>query len=156
MTSLPELLLLSCFVLVHIDCAQLPVTPLSDRPFSVLEWPRHFFLLKIGDQTDKVSMPHLKLDWTLADKEQVPLLMRASGYSAMAQLQQSCPDVASMLTSDNLHITSQVVGGVPLMGDNFNRGLPSSGTRTDAGGCFLVPTLHPPPRGAGDAVPHHS
>jgi hypothetical protein len=74
----------------------------------------------------------------------------------MAQLQQSCPDVASMLTSDSLHITSQVVGGVPLMGDNFNRCLPSSGNRTDAGGCFLVPTLHPPPRGAGDAVPHHS
>jgi len=77
MTSLPDLLLLTRFVLVHIDCAQLPVTPLYDRPFSVLEWPRHFFLLTIGDRTDKVSMLHLKLAWTLADKEQVPLVMRS-------------------------------------------------------------------------------
>jgi hypothetical protein len=77
MTSLPELLLLACFVLVHIDCAQLPVTLLYDRPFSVLEWPRHFFFLKIGDWTHKVSMLHLKLAWTLADKEQVPLVMRS-------------------------------------------------------------------------------
>jgi hypothetical protein len=35
----------------------------------------------------------------------------------MAQQQQSCPDVASMLTSDSLHIASQVVSGVPVMGD---------------------------------------
>ena len=63
-------------------------------------------------------------------------------------------DVASMLTSNSLHITSQVVGGVPLMGNSFNSCLPSSGTRTDARDCFPVPTLHPPPRGAGNTVPH--
>jgi hypothetical protein len=43
-----------------------------------------------------------------------------------------------------------------LDGRCFNKGLPSSGARTEARGCFPVPTLHPPPRGAHDAVPHHS
>ncbi len=95
--NLPELLLLTCFVLVYIDCAQLPVTPLYGRPFSVLEWSTHFFLLKLGDRTNKVSMLHLKLAWTLADTEQVLCRCSASRFSVMAQLQQSCLDVASML-----------------------------------------------------------
>jgi hypothetical protein len=74
----------------------------------------------------------------------------------MAQLQQSCPDVASMLTSDSLHITSQSGEWSSLDGRRFNWDLPSSGARTDARGCFPVPTLHLPPRGARDAVPHHN
>jgi hypothetical protein len=49
----------SPFVLVHIDCAQLPVIPLYDRPFSILERSTHFFLLKVGDGTNKVSMLQL-------------------------------------------------------------------------------------------------
>jgi hypothetical protein len=57
MTSLPELLLLARFVLVHIDCAQQPVTPLYDRPFSVLEWSAHFFLMKRGDRTEGLYAP---------------------------------------------------------------------------------------------------
>ncbi len=73
MTCLPELLILACFVLVHIDCAQLPVTPLYDLPFSILERSTHFFLLQIGDWshwTNKVSMLCLKPAWSPVDTKQ--------------------------------------------------------------------------------------
>jgi hypothetical protein len=38
-------------------------------------------------------------------------------FLAMAALQQSCPEVAKMLTSDNLQSTSKTIGGASLMGD---------------------------------------
>jgi hypothetical protein len=95
MTSLPKLLLLARFVLVHIDCAQLPVIPLYDRPFSVFERSTHFFLLKIGDGTNKVSMLPLKLAWTLADTEQEqPPAQRTSPSPAAAAKVQLAEAVA--------------------------------------------------------------
>jgi hypothetical protein len=38
-------------------------------------------------------------------------------FSAMAALQQSCPTVAKMLTSDNLQVSFKTIGGASLMGD---------------------------------------
>jgi hypothetical protein len=38
-------------------------------------------------------------------------------FSAVASQQQSCPEVAEMLPSSNLQITSQTVGGAYLLGD---------------------------------------
>jgi hypothetical protein len=52
-TTLPKKLLLGCFVLVRCD-AQPPLVPFYARPFRVLERSTHFFLLQIGDWTDKL------------------------------------------------------------------------------------------------------
>jgi hypothetical protein len=61
-STLPEELLLARFVLVR-RCPQ------SDGPYRVLERSTHFFLLEIGDRTDKFSMLHLKAARTPADTE---------------------------------------------------------------------------------------
>ena len=57
----------------------------------------------------------------VSDKQALVLAVVADAqpvdFSAMAQLQQFCPEVASMLTSNSLHIISQAVSRVPLMGD---------------------------------------
>jgi hypothetical protein len=53
-SNLPEELLLARFVLVCRDGAQPPLSPVYDGPYRVLERSTHFFLLQIGDITDKV------------------------------------------------------------------------------------------------------
>ncbi len=65
-SALPEELLLARFVLVHRDGAQ---PPLSPGPYRVLERSTHFFLLEMGDRTDKVSTLRLKAARTPADTE---------------------------------------------------------------------------------------
>jgi hypothetical protein len=54
-STLPEELLLARFVLVRRDGAQPPLSPIYDVPYRVLERSTHFFLLEMGDRTDKVS-----------------------------------------------------------------------------------------------------
>jgi hypothetical protein len=68
-STLPEELLMDRFVLVRQDRAQPPLSPAYDVPYRVLEMSTHFFLLKIGDRTDKVSTLRLKAARTPADTE---------------------------------------------------------------------------------------
>jgi hypothetical protein len=68
-STLPEKLLLARFVLVRRDGAQPPLSPIYNGPYRVLERSTHFFLLKMGDRTDKVSMLRLKAARTPADTE---------------------------------------------------------------------------------------
>jgi hypothetical protein len=68
-STLPEELLLARFVLVRRDGAQPPLSPIYDGPYRVLERSTHFFLLKMGDRTDTVSMLRLKAARTPADTE---------------------------------------------------------------------------------------
>jgi hypothetical protein len=59
-STLPEELLLARFVLVRRDGAQPPLSPIYASPYRVLEQSAHFFLLEMGDRTDKVSTLRLK------------------------------------------------------------------------------------------------
>jgi hypothetical protein len=68
-SALPEELLLARFILVRRDGAQPPLSPIYDGPYRVLERSTHFFLLEIGDRTDKVSRLRLKAARTPADTE---------------------------------------------------------------------------------------
>jgi hypothetical protein len=68
-STIPEELLLARFVLVRRDGAQPPLSPIYDGPYRVLERSTHFFLLDIGDRTDKVSTLRLKAARTPADTE---------------------------------------------------------------------------------------
>jgi hypothetical protein len=68
-STLPEELLLARFVLVRRDGAQPPLSPIYDGPYRVLERSTHFFLLEMGDRTDKVSTLRLKAARTPADTE---------------------------------------------------------------------------------------
>jgi hypothetical protein len=58
--------------------------------------------------------------------------------------------LVELLAMAQLHITSQAVGGVPLVGD-----VPT-GARTDVQGGILFIVLHPLPRGADGTSPHHN
>jgi hypothetical protein len=60
-------LLLARFVLVRRDGAQPPLSPIYDGPYRVLERSTHFFVLEMGDRTDKVSTLRLKVARTPAD-----------------------------------------------------------------------------------------
>jgi len=64
---LPEELLMSKFVLVRHDGVQLPLSPLYDGPYLVLERSLHFFKLQIGLRTDTVSTHRLKACHTPPD-----------------------------------------------------------------------------------------
>ncbi len=66
-STLPEELLLARLVLVRWDGAQPPLSPIYDCPYRVLERSTHFFLLEMGDRTDKVSTLRLKGAQTPAD-----------------------------------------------------------------------------------------
>jgi hypothetical protein len=68
-SALPEELLLARFVLVRKDGAQPPLSPIYHGPYRVLERSTHFFLLEMGDRTDKVSTLRLKAARTPADTE---------------------------------------------------------------------------------------
>jgi hypothetical protein len=68
-TALPEELLLARFLLVRRDGAQPPLSPIYDGPYRVLERSTHFFLLEMGDRTDKASTLRLKAARTPADTE---------------------------------------------------------------------------------------
>jgi hypothetical protein len=71
-STLPEELLLACFILVRRNGAQPLLSPVYDGPYRVLELSTHFFLLEIGDRTDKVSTLRLKAARTPADTEPGP------------------------------------------------------------------------------------
>ena len=68
-SALPEELLLARFVLVRKDGAQPPLSPIYDGPYRVLERSTHFFLLEMGDRTDRVSTLRLKAARTPVDTE---------------------------------------------------------------------------------------
>jgi hypothetical protein len=68
-STLPEELLLARLVLIRRDGAQPPLSPIYDGPYRVLERSTHFFLLEMGDRTDKVSTLRLKAARTPADTE---------------------------------------------------------------------------------------
>ncbi len=68
-STLPEELLQARFILVRRDGAQPPLSPIYDSPYRVLERSTHFFLLEMGDRTDKVSTLRLKAARTPADTE---------------------------------------------------------------------------------------
>ncbi len=59
-STLPEELLLARFVLVRRDGAGPLLSPFYDGPYQVLERSTHFFLLEMGERTDKVSTLRLK------------------------------------------------------------------------------------------------
>jgi hypothetical protein len=67
---------MACFILVRRDGAQPPLSPIYDGPYRVLERSTHFFLLKMGDRTDKVSTLRLKAARTPADTEPAKPLRR--------------------------------------------------------------------------------
>jgi hypothetical protein len=75
-STLPEELLLAHFVLVRRDGAQPPLSPIYNSPYRVLERSTHFFLLEIGDRTNKVSTLRLKAARTPADTEPAKPLRR--------------------------------------------------------------------------------
>jgi hypothetical protein len=68
-STLPEELLLARFVLVRRDGAQPSLSPVYDGPYQVLEPSTQFFLLQIGERTDKISTLRLKQARTPADTE---------------------------------------------------------------------------------------
>ncbi len=68
-STLPEELLLARFVLVRRDDAQPPLSRIYNGPYRVLERSTHFFLLEMGERTDKVSTLCLKAARTPADTE---------------------------------------------------------------------------------------
>jgi hypothetical protein len=68
-STLPEELLLARFVLVRRDGVQPLLSPIFDGPYRVLERSTNFFLLEMGDRTDKVSTLRLKAARTPADTE---------------------------------------------------------------------------------------
>jgi hypothetical protein len=68
-STLPEELLLARFVLVRRDGAQPPLSLVYDGSYRVLERSTHFFLLEMGERTDKVSTLRLKEARTPADTE---------------------------------------------------------------------------------------
>jgi hypothetical protein len=89
-STLPEKLLLARFVLVCRDGAQPPLSPIYDGPYRVLEWSTHFFLLEMGERTDKVSTLRLKAARTPADTE--PAKLRRRGRpTAQAQPVRASP-----------------------------------------------------------------
>ncbi len=90
---LPEELLLARFVLVRRDSAQPPLSPIYDGPYQVLERSTHFFLLKMGDRTDKVSTLRLKRARTPADMEPAKPLRRGR---PVAQGSARCAGVAPL------------------------------------------------------------
>ncbi len=59
-------------LLVHREA----LAPLYNGPCRILEWSTYFFLLQIGDQTDKVSMLTLKPAQTSADTGSAKQLCR--------------------------------------------------------------------------------
>jgi len=75
-STLPEELLIAHFVLVRRDGAQPPLSPIYDGPYRVPERSTHFFLLQMGDRTDKVSMLRLKAARMPADTEPAKPLHR--------------------------------------------------------------------------------
>jgi hypothetical protein len=68
-STLPEELLLARFVLVRRDDAQPPLFRVYDGPYRVLERSTHFFLLEMGERTDKASTLRLKAARTPAETE---------------------------------------------------------------------------------------
>jgi hypothetical protein len=62
--------------LFYRDATQLPLGPLYDGLFCILEGSTHFFLLQIGYQTNKVSTLHLKPVHNSADTEPAQRLRR--------------------------------------------------------------------------------
>jgi hypothetical protein len=74
--TLPEELLLARFILVRRDGAQPPLSLIYDSTYPVLERSTHFFLLEMGERTDKVSTLRLKAARTSADKEAAKLPRR--------------------------------------------------------------------------------
>jgi hypothetical protein len=75
-STLPEELLLACCVIVRRDGAQPLLLPIYDGPYRVLGRSTHFFLLEMGDRTDKVSTLRLKAARTPADTEPAKPLRR--------------------------------------------------------------------------------
>ncbi len=56
--------------------AHLPLSPVYDGPYQVLERSTHFFLLEMGERTEKVSTLRLKVARTPADTEPAKLPRR--------------------------------------------------------------------------------
>jgi hypothetical protein len=81
-TALPEDLLLSRFVLVCRDAVQLPLSPLYDGPFLVLERSLHFFKLQVGCRVETVSTHRLKPCHTPEDAQAAEPLRRGRPPSA--------------------------------------------------------------------------
>ncbi len=88
--TLPEELLLALFVLVCRDGAQPPLSPVYDGPYRVLERSTHFFLLEMGERSDKVSTLRLKAARTPIDTE--PAAAQGSPRCAGA----ACPRTAAV------------------------------------------------------------
>jgi hypothetical protein len=68
-STLPEELLLARFMLARRDGAQPPLSTVYDGPYRVLERSTHFFLLEMGERTDKRSTLSLKAARTPIDTE---------------------------------------------------------------------------------------
>jgi hypothetical protein len=75
-------------------------------------------------------------------------------FSAMAAAQRSCPEVAEMLNSTTLQITTQAIGNDTLLGDVSTGVIRPLVNIQHRGGGFPVATLHTPPRSAGNPPPH--
>jgi hypothetical protein len=90
-STLPEELLLARFVLVRREGAQPPLSPVYDGPYRVLDLSTHFFLLEMGERTDKVSTFRLKAARTPADTEPAKPPRRGRPF---AQASATCPHAA--------------------------------------------------------------
>jgi hypothetical protein len=78
-STLPKELLLTRFAMVRQDGAQPPLSPIYDGPYRVLERSTHFFLLEMGEKTDKVSTLCLKAARSPANTEPAKPLPRCAG-----------------------------------------------------------------------------
>jgi hypothetical protein len=86
-STLPNELLLACFVLVRRDGAQPPLSPIYNGPYRVLKRSTHFFLLEMGDRTDKVSTLRLKAAQTPATATCPRAATETAGAASTGDLQ---------------------------------------------------------------------
>jgi hypothetical protein len=74
-------------------------------------------------------------------------------FSAMAAAQRDCPEVAEMINSTTLQITTQAVGGKTLLGD-VSTGVFRPLVPIQHRGGFPVAARYTPPGSAGDPLTH--
>jgi hypothetical protein len=105
-STLPEELLLARFVLVRRDGAQPLLLPIYDGPHRVLERSTHFFLLEMGDRTDKASTLRLKAARTPADTEPAKPPRRGRPLSQAPPVRAPPPKKRGAATTGDLQPTS--------------------------------------------------
>ncbi len=156
-STLPEQLLLALFVLVRRDGAQPPLLPIYDGPYRVLEQSTHFFLLEMGDRTDKVYTLRLKAAQTPADTEPAKPLRRGRPVAQAPpvraappkqrgrprQVTFSLPPTEPPTTSSSLSAPGRPASQSPAAEPTQPLSLPPQSLGGTCGGLPSVPTVFP-------------